>query len=132
MYIISTQATAHINTSEPSLARHKTPQPRRLFFPPVSSLLAKHRGPEALNLHALDGPLAGSLEQARPGLGVLGADGLLGGAGAQAALLLHGDGGAGLEAGALRDEGRGEAGVAGLEGEVEEGLGSGEWDAWLG
>lgn len=57
-----------------------------------------------------------------PGVDVADLDSLLGGLDGHVALLVHGDDGARLEVGALGDEEGGEAGVAGLEDLVEEGL----------
>lgn len=78
--------------------------------------------PQAFDIPALGGVLAGGLEQPMPGVDVAGLDRFLGRLDAHAALLVHGDRRARLEVRALGDEDGGEAGVARLEDLVEERL----------
>lgn len=88
---------------------------------PSPSLL-EHRCPQSLNLPPLRRRPPRRLPQPLPLLNILDLDSLLRSLNAQTALLVHGDGLAGLETRALGDEGRGEAGIASLEGEVVEWL----------
>lgn len=89
--------------------------------PSLSSPL-NSRLPDPLNLAPLDRVPAGGLEQAREGVGVPGLGGLLGGAHAHPALLVHGHRLARLEARALGYERRRQPRVACLQDEVVERL----------
>lgn len=86
------------------------------------SLLLGKLPSQALDLSPFGRSLSRGLEDAHPGLGVLGLDGLLRGLDAQAALLVHGDGRARLQVGALGDEDGCETGVARLQDQIEEWL----------
>lgn len=78
--------------------------------------------PERLDFPALLGVPPRCLQQGLPRFLILELDGLLRCLDAHATLLVHGDGGTRLEAGALGDEQRGETGVACLQREVVERL----------
>ena len=78
--------------------------------------------PQPLDLPALLRASASRVEQPSPGIRVLRLDRLLGRLDAHAALLVHGDGGAVLEIGALGDEGCCQTWVAGLQDEIVERL----------